>query len=121
AFSQNNRRHRVTRLRPLIEAGAGVWQSSGMLKTHRCAGIRYFLPALLLASCLIGCSTPHEPAASHAFIAYWPPPENDKRLRLAVKDLIDMKGVVTTAGSEYLAKHSPPAPRDAKCLALARE
>jgi Asp-tRNA(Asn)/Glu-tRNA(Gln) amidotransferase A subunit family amidase len=42
-------------------------------------------------------------------------------LRLAVKDLIDMKGVVTTAGSEYLAKNSPPARRDAECLSIARE
>jgi Asp-tRNA(Asn)/Glu-tRNA(Gln) amidotransferase A subunit family amidase len=32
-----------------------------------------------------------------------------------------MKGVVTTAGSEYLAKTSPPASQDAKCLELARE
>jgi Asp-tRNA(Asn)/Glu-tRNA(Gln) amidotransferase A subunit family amidase len=57
----------------------------------------------------------------HAFIVYWPPPENSKQLRLAVKDLIDMKGVVTTAGSEYLAKTSPPASHDAQCLELARE
>jgi len=42
-------------------------------------------------------------------------------LRLAVKDLIDMKGVVTSAGSEFLAKNSPPARRDAKCLAIARQ
>jgi Asp-tRNA(Asn)/Glu-tRNA(Gln) amidotransferase A subunit family amidase len=42
-------------------------------------------------------------------------------LRVAVKDLIDVKGVVTTAGSEYLAKNSPPAARDAKCLAIARQ
>lgn len=43
------------------------------------------------------------------------------QLRLAVKDLIDMKGVVTTAGSEHLAKNNAPALRDAKCLAIARE
>ena len=40
---------------------------------------------------------------------------------MAVKDNIDMKGVVTTAGSEYVAKTSQPASRDAKCLAIARE
>ena len=57
----------------------------------------------------------------HAFIVYWPPAENSKQLRLAVKDLIDMKGVVTTAGSEYVATTSPPASQDAKCLELARE
>ena len=32
-----------------------------------------------------------------------------------------MKGVVTTAGSGLFAKHNPPASRDAKCLAIARE
>jgi Asp-tRNA(Asn)/Glu-tRNA(Gln) amidotransferase A subunit family amidase len=37
-----------------------------------------------------------------------------------VKDLIDVKGVVTTAGSEYISKNNPPAARDAKCMALAR-
>ena len=56
----------------------------------------------------------------HAFIVYWPPAENSKPLRLAVKDLIDMKGVVTTAGSEYVATTSRPASQDAKCLELAR-
>jgi len=32
-----------------------------------------------------------------------------------------MKGVVTTAGSEYLARNSPPAVKDASCLAIARQ
>jgi len=41
-------------------------------------------------------------------------------LRLAVKDLIDMKGVVTTAGSEYVAETSPPATSDAACLMISR-
>jgi amidase len=41
-------------------------------------------------------------------------------LRLAVKNLIDVKGVVTTAGSEYLAENSPPAKSDAACLMIAR-
>ena len=57
----------------------------------------------------------------HAFIHYWPQPEGNTALRLAVKDNIDMQGVVTSAGSEYLAKNSPPAAQDAACLALARE
>ena len=94
-----------------------------MLKHRRSAAVRSILPALLLMSLLLpGCSIPQKHAATPdcAFIDYWPPAENDKRLHLAVKDLIDMKGVVTTAGSEFLAKHSPPARRDAKCLALAR-
>lgn len=40
--------------------------------------------------------------------------------RLAVKDLIDMAGEVTTAGSRALADHTEPAARDAACLAGAR-
>ena len=42
-------------------------------------------------------------------------------MRLAVKDLIDVKGVVTTAGSQYLAKNRAPASRDAECLTIARK
>jgi amidase len=76
-------------------------------------------------SCLSGCSALQRHSRTgtpdHAFIVYWPPSENSKQLRLAVKDLIDMKGVVTTAGSEYVAKTSPPASQDAQCLELARE
>lgn len=58
---------------------------------------------------------------NHAFISYQPAPEDRPGLRLAVKDLIDMKGHVTTAGSEHLAKTNPPAKRDAECMAIARE
>lgn len=72
----------------------------------------------------VGCTSPGGHGASrsrdHAFTAYWPGHEKDG-LRLAVKDLIDMKGVVTTAGSEYLAKNQPPAAHDAACLRIARE
>jgi amidase len=64
----------------------------------------------------------HWPSGSrdHAFIDYWPAPRESKQLRLAVKDNIDMKGVVTSAGSEYVMEHNPPAARDAPCLAIAR-
>jgi amidase len=41
-------------------------------------------------------------------------------LRLAVKDLIDQEGYVTTAGSRSLAESSPPAEKDAACLRGAR-
>ena len=41
-------------------------------------------------------------------------------MRLAVKDLIDVKGVVTTAGSEHVAETSPPAKSDAACLMISR-
>jgi len=80
---------------------------------------------VLLMSAFTGCSISERraarSAADHGFIAYWPPSDGGSGLKLAIKDLIDMKGVVTTAGSEYLAKNSPPAKRDAKCLAIARE
>ena len=80
---------------------------------------------LLAASCLTGCTIlPIHPASAtrdRAFIDYWPPPANNKQLTVAVKDNIDMKGVVTTAGSQYLANTSSPAARDAACLAIARQ
>jgi Asp-tRNA(Asn)/Glu-tRNA(Gln) amidotransferase A subunit family amidase len=58
---------------------------------------------------------------NRAFIAYWPPAENSDQLKLAVKDNIDMKGVVTTAGSGRLARKRVPAEKDASCLAIARQ
>lgn len=58
---------------------------------------------------------------NRAFITYWPPSENSGQLRLAVKDNIDMKGVVTSAGSDYVSKNSSPAAVDAPCLAIARQ
>jgi amidase len=74
----------------------------------------------LACALLAGCAAPDRPKQSRAFITYTAPVDT-KRLRLAVKDLIDMKGVVTTAGSEFLLKHSPPAKEDAACLRIARE
>jgi Asp-tRNA(Asn)/Glu-tRNA(Gln) amidotransferase A subunit family amidase len=60
-------------------------------------------------------------SGNRAFIAYWPPDPNSNQLRLAVKDNIDMKGVVTTAGSECFLKTHKPAETDAPCLAIARQ
>jgi Asp-tRNA(Asn)/Glu-tRNA(Gln) amidotransferase A subunit family amidase len=95
------------------------------MKNRHCGIAQCVLPGLLLMSFFSACSTPQKRLANrsgdHAFIVYWSPPENSKQLRLAVKDLIDMKGVVTTAGSEYVATTSPPAAQDARCLELARE
>ena len=75
--------------------------------------------SLVLTFGLSGCSTPRGASRSgsrdFAYIIYWPPSDSS-RTRVAVKDLIDMKGVVTTAGSEFLSKTSPPARRDAACL-----
>ena len=69
------------------------------------------LPRLLLAVLVVvhfeACSLPTRRAATkdRAFIRYWPPPQQSgDRLRLAVKDLIDVKGVVTTAGSQVLGE-----------------
>jgi amidase len=85
---------------------------------------RLMLIGLLLATCVTGCGNLQEPSTSdsfdHAFIRYWPPRKESKSLRLAVKDLIDMKGVVTTAGSKYIAETRQPATSDAACLMIAR-
>ena len=95
------------------------------MKKCRYVVAQWMLTGLLLTSYFSSCSILPRRSQSgshnHAFIDYWPPPKESKRLRLAVKDNIDMKGVVTTAGSEYVAKTTPPATRDAECLAIARE
>jgi amidase len=81
---------------------------------------------LALASLVLcnGCSflpRPSKLSGNRAFIAYWPPDPNSKGLRLAVKDNIDMKGVVTTAGSEIFSVTHKPAKKDAPCLSIARQ
>src|SRR5262245_44867122 len=86
---------------------------------------RWILAGLPLSSLLTGCYVVQRPpprgSPDHAYIDYWPAPKNGKQLSLAIKDNIDMKGVVTTAGSEYVAKTASPALRDADCLATARK
>lgn len=73
----------------------------------------------------MGCSTVsprhHGQTRDRAFIHYTPPPKDYHGLRLAVKDLIDVKGYTTTAGSEYYAKTRPKAEQDAPCLDIARK
>jgi amidase len=76
---------------------------------------------LLLSGCASTQQRQLKRSREHAFISYWAPQTNGQGLRLAVKDNIDMKGRITSAGSEYLAKNNAPASRDAPCLALARE
>ena len=70
---------------------------------------------------LSACTSSPTSKRDHAFIKHWPAPKGSTALRLAVKDLIDIKGYVTSAGSEYVAKHSAPATEDAECLRIARE
>jgi Asp-tRNA(Asn)/Glu-tRNA(Gln) amidotransferase A subunit family amidase len=83
------------------------------------------LVGLWLAILFGGCATSQKRSAAgthhHSFIDYWPPPKNNRQLCLAVKDNIDIKGVVTSAGSEYVDRTSPPAAHDAECLAIARQ
>jgi amidase len=87
--------------------------------------LQHIFFGLLLSVCFYGCALPLGPKAAvtrnRAFISYSPDESASGKLRLAVKDLIDIKGTVTTAGSQYLAKTSAPAERDAKCLSLARQ
>jgi len=83
-------------------------------------GLPVALASLVLCS---GCSLVPRPSrlsGNRAFIDYWAPDPNSKQLRLAVKDNIDMKGVVTTAGSEIFSLTHKPAEKDARCLVIAR-
>ena len=58
---------------------------------------------------------------SRAFITYLgDDQESRKRLRLAVKDLIDVKGTVTSCGNRSLFERGVRAQHDAGCLAGAR-
>jgi amidase len=81
--------------------------------------------ALALLVLCGGCSfTPlinNRLPGNRAFIDYWPPDANSNRLRLALKDNIDVKGVKTTAGSQFFQQTHQPAPADAQCLAIARQ
>lgn len=89
--------------------------------------LAYRSGALALVSLLLfgGCSVVPRVNAllpgNRAFIVHWPAKPGSKQLKLAIKDNIDMEGVVTTAGSEYFAKTLPPAKKDAACLLIARQ
>lgn len=91
----------------------------------RLARWRFPVHCLAITIAVSGCTTNKESLPKtprdHAFIHYWGPQKESKGLRLAVKDLIDVRGVVTTAGSEHFAKTHPPAKLDAECLEIARE
>ena len=95
------------------------------MKTFGCFVHKSFLLGLASIALLSGCSLipsfRHRLSGNRAFIAYWPAVENTNQLRLAVKDNIDVKGVVTTAGSKRLDRSGIPAKKDASCLAIARQ
>jgi amidase len=88
-------------------------------------GYRSILLALVSLLAFSGCSVVPRVNAllpgNRAFIVHWPAKPGSKQLKLAIKDNIDMEGVVTTAGSEYFARTRPPAKKDAPCLAIARQ
>ena len=90
------------------------------MKAFCYAAAKLFLIGLVLTSLLEGCSTTNPSPRNRAFISYSPPPAGSQQLRLAVKDLIDVKGVTTTAGSKLLARRAVPALADAECLEGAR-
>jgi amidase len=95
------------------------------MKKRRFDVVQWVLVGLLITSYLDGCSIlpRRSPTGSrdHAYIDYWPAAAKGGGLKLAVKDNIDMQGVVTSAGSENLFKTGVPASRDADCLSIARE
>jgi amidase len=95
------------------------------MKGFGCFVRKSFLLGLATIALLSGCSPlptlfPRLDG-NRAFIAYWPTAGTNDQLRLAVKDNIDMKGVVTTAGSGRLARKGKRAEKDAPRLAIARQ
>jgi amidase len=87
---------------------------------------RKWLP-IALAALVLGSGCTSLPrfnqrlSGNRAFIKYWPPDPQNKALRVAIKDNIDMTGVITTAGSEFFLNTGKPAKSDARCLAIARQ
>lgn len=80
----------------------------------------FVVRALLCTALFSGCTLVPHLHGDRAFIDYWPS-QKTGQLTLAIKDNIDMQGVVTTAGSRFLLRHAPPAKKDAACLAIARQ
>ena len=106
-------------------AFAQLCETAEQMKIRPCVIARWLLAGSMLSIHLTGCYVLQRPSPrgspDHAYVYYWPAPEKSNQLSLAIKDNIDMKGVVTTAGSEYVAKTASPALRDADCLAIARK
>src|SRR3979409_932222 len=82
------------------------------LAASRRAGVRRIFVGIFTVTLLSGGSAvplfAKRLPGDRAFIKQFPAEANGKRLRLAIKDNINMKGVVTTAGSNFfLTTHSP--------------
>jgi amidase len=115
-----------SRRRNLLATSCAKIDWPGFVTIFRSSVCKSFLTGLASIALLSGCAlwpSLHPPrlTGNRAFIAYWPPADNNNQLKLAVKDNIDMKGVVTTAGSKRLARKGLPAEKDAACLAIARQ
>ncbi|QIF02852.1 amidase [Roseimicrobium sp. ORNL1] len=83
-------------------------------------------PVVVLAvvvGLLSACTSPsRQHLGDRAFIQYWTPPVGaEGKMRVAVKDIIDLRGEVTTVGSEYFTKWGQPAKQDADCLNYLRQ
>jgi len=109
-----------------VSRRGNVFDPGKLMNVASCRHAVLGICAVLGATGLVtSCSAPPIRAASasadRAFIEYWPPSNDNRAPRLAVKDLIDVKGTVTTGGSKYLTQNGRPATRDAACLARARE
>ncbi len=117
------REPRRPRFLAVVLANDAQTSSVARMRHFGTAGFKWLpfgLASLLLCS---GCAIvprPSKLSGNRAFIDYWPPNPNSTGLRLAVKDNIDMKGVITTAGSEIFSTTHKPAQKDAACLAIAR-
>ena len=115
---------------PILERQSGRMRGDGHYNsktmTHRFLPRFRSVSGLLLIALLTSACSPlvfRKPATPppHAFISYTPPKPGSTALTLGVKDLINIKGEVTSAGSEYLYKHAKPAEEDAECLRIARK
>ena len=72
-----------------------------------CLRLMLGLAPLLVSGCMLLPHSTGHTEHHHAFIDYWAPPKDSQGLKLAVKDNIDMQGVVTTAGSGIPRQEQP--------------
>ncbi len=109
------------KVHPPLEPSSASRATPPSLTSHSWAVAGLLPMALALAGCTTARDDVPATAPPHAFISYHPEPAGDDAVRVGVKDLINIKGEVTSAGSEYLYKNANPASRDAACLRLIRQ